>query len=75
VYVLDVKPDEPTDYYAIDVATWMFPFTVADVRRLIDSRLASGYGVECARGLTVVLARGANGRRVDPALRRVLDSS
>lgn len=72
IWNLDQQPIAQTEYYAIDTATWMFPFTLADVDALIDDKLAAGYGVECARGLAVVLARGASGRRLDPELERVL---
>lgn len=75
VWVLDHRPIAQTQYYAVDAATWMFPFTLADVRALVDRKLASGYGVGCARGLTVVLARGASGGRLDPDLERLLASA
>jgi uncharacterized membrane protein len=75
VYVLDDDPEPRVDYYAVGAATWMFPFTLADVRALVDRRLAEGYGVACAEGLAAVLARGAGGRRLSPELERALSAS
>jgi uncharacterized membrane protein len=75
VYVLDHVPDPETDAYAVDTATWMFPYTLADTRRLIDRKLREGYGVACSRGFTVVLAKGAEGRTLDPRLERLLRSA
>lgn len=75
IYVLDDVPDPETDVYAVDTATWMFPYTLADTRSLIDRKLGEGYGVACSRGFTVVLAKGAAGRTLDPRLERLLRSA
>ena len=50
----------------------MFPLQLADVRRLVERSFANGYGVVCTHPGTVVLARGATGRRLDPQLARQL---
>lgn len=75
IFVLDEQPVPSTDYYAIDTSTWRFPLELSDIRRLIDDKLRNGYGVECSRGVTVVLRRGASFRPLAPELRRLLRQS
>ena len=75
IYLLDRRPIPATEYVAIDVFTWMFPLEVADVRRLVQRSFADGYGVVCTHPGTVVLERGATGRRLDPQLARQLGLS
>jgi uncharacterized membrane protein len=72
IYVLDLRPLPRTDVLALDTSTWRFPLSLTDVGRLVDGALARGYGVRCSEGGTLVLARGAPGRRLDPELRRIL---
>jgi hypothetical protein len=72
VYQLDTRPLPQTDYYAVDTFTWMYPLRLADVRRLVQRSFRRGYGVRCSRPGTVVLARGAQSRRLDPQLARQL---
>jgi uncharacterized membrane protein len=60
IYQLDRRPLPATDYYAIDVYTWMFPLTVRDVDRLVTRLRSNGYGVRCSRRGIVVLARGSS---------------
>ena len=72
IYLLDNRPVPPTEFLAIDTYTWMFPLTIADVRRLVETSYARGYGVVCTSPGTVVLARGAVSRRLDPQLARQL---
>lgn len=75
IYVLDEHPVATTDYYAIDTSTWRFPLELSDIKRVLERKLAAGYGVVCSRGGTVVLARGAPGKSLDPELRRLLERS
>lgn len=59
IYVLDRRPLPQTEYYVLDRATWIYPLTQDDLRRLEAERRRKGYRVTCARGSTVVLARAA----------------
>jgi uncharacterized membrane protein len=75
LWVLDDRPDGRADVYAIDATTWRFPVTLEDIARLVDEKLAEGFGVRCSRGGMLVLERGAPGRRIDPVLGRFLGRS
>jgi uncharacterized membrane protein len=69
IYLLTVKAD--ADYVAIDLDTYLgqfFPGEQAQIRTTISRALASGYGVACSRGTTVVLHRGVGGGVLSPEL-------
>jgi uncharacterized membrane protein len=68
IHLLDRRRVPETDFLALDTFTWMFPLTNSDVRRIVLRSFARGYGVACTRPGTVVLSRGATGRRLDPQL-------
>jgi hypothetical protein len=69
--VIDDRPVPRADVLAIDVATWIYPRTAADLGSLTRRALRSGYGISCSRGTTVVLAQGATGGRLSPELQRL----
>jgi hypothetical protein len=71
IYQLDERPIPTTDAYAIDLYTWIYPFTTAAARRLVVRLREIGYGVRCSEGGTAVLARGGGGS-LSPELRRLL---
>ena len=71
VYVLDDRPVPQTRFFAVDLYTWIFPFTVEDAARLVARRLAAGYGVRCSRTGTLVLERGAPRGMLSPELRDI----
>jgi uncharacterized membrane protein len=73
IWVLDQRTIPDAHAYAIDTYTWMYPFTLDDVRRLVDLKLAHGYGVSCTGPGTVVLERGVRARRIAPQLRHQLE--
>jgi hypothetical protein len=59
------------DYIAIDLAAYLghfFPGEEANIRTTITESMATGYGVVCSRGTTVVLHRGAGGAVLSPEL-------
>src|SRR6202171_200192 len=69
IYLLTMKSD--ADYVAIDLSTYLgqfFPGEEAQIRITISQALASGYGVACSRGTTVVLHRGVGGGTLSPEL-------
>jgi hypothetical protein len=69
IYLLTMKDD--AEYLAIDLATYLghfFPGEEAAIRTTITDALASGYGVACSSGTTVVLQRGAGGGTLSPEL-------
>ena len=75
IWVLDHRGIPQTEAYAIDTYTWLYPFTLGDVRRLVDDKLSHGYGVTCTGPGTVVLERGAPSRRIAPELRTQLEQA
>jgi hypothetical protein len=69
IYLLTAKGD--ADYLALDVASdvgHLLPGEQAQIRSTISGALASGYGVACSRGTTVVLHRGVAGGTLRPEL-------
>jgi uncharacterized membrane protein len=69
IYLLNLKTD--TEYIAIDLATYrghFYPGEEQQVRTTIQTALASGYGVACSAGTTVVLQRGAGNQSVSPEI-------
>jgi uncharacterized membrane protein len=75
IYQLDARPLPGTPWLALDTQTWIFPLTIGDIGRIVDRSLSNGYGVRCSNARTVVLARGASGRTLNPALRALLRKS
>jgi uncharacterized membrane protein len=71
IYQLDERPIPQTRFYALDLYTWIFPFTVEDAAQLVERSLANGYGVRCTKTGTVVLERGAPGRTLSPELQKL----
>jgi uncharacterized membrane protein len=71
IYVLDDRPVPRTQVIAIDLATWVFPRTPADLAALTRRSQRNGYGIRCSRNATVVLEQGVRGGRLSPELRRV----
>jgi uncharacterized membrane protein len=57
VYVLDDRPIPDADYYALDRATWIFPFNHARIEALATRLRETGYETRCERESTTVLAR------------------
>lgn len=69
IYLLTMKGD--ADYLALDVASDVrrqLPDEEAQIRATISGALASGYGVSCSRGTTVVMHRGVAGGTLSPEL-------
>ena len=69
IYLLTMKRD--AEYVAIDLAAYLGHFSPgeeADIRTAITESMASGYGVACSQGTTVVLHRGGGGGVLSPAL-------
>ena len=72
IYVITQRQD--ADYIAIDPSTYNSFYTGEEnqLRDVTRTSLADGYGVACARGLTLVLARGAQSQALTPELDRWL---
>jgi uncharacterized membrane protein len=72
IYVVTANTDQA--YLAIDPSTYpsFAPGEESQLRDLVRTALAGGYGVTCAKGLTLVLARGAPGQTLTPDLERWL---
>ncbi|HVC76899.1 MAG TPA: DUF2079 domain-containing protein, partial [Candidatus Micrarchaeaceae archaeon] len=72
IYVITQRQD--ADYIAIDPSTYNSFYTGEEnqLRDVTRTSLADGYGVACARGLTLVLARGAPSQALTPELDRWL---
>ena len=65
-----IPTDAVTDYIVVDAATQ----TGSDqsLRSVVQNALGRGYGVACAKELTVVLASGTSGQGLSPELQRWL---
>lgn len=72
IYVITERHD--ADYIAIDPSTYgaFSPGEEDQLRDVARSSLADGYGVACAKGLTLILAKGAPGQALTPELDRWL---
>jgi len=72
IYVITQRHD--ADYIAIDPTTYnsFYAGEENQLRDITRSSLAGGYGVACAKGLTLVLARGAQSQTLTPELDRWL---
>ena len=57
------------EYLAIDMAT---ETNDAKYRSVVQSALGTGYGVACAKRLTLILEKGATGQELSPELQRWL---
>jgi uncharacterized membrane protein len=68
IFVVTANTD--LDYIAIDPSTYPSFFTGEEdqLRTVVRTALANGYGVSCAKGLTLVLARGAPSQTMSPEL-------
>jgi uncharacterized membrane protein len=74
--IYEVTQNSSADYIAIDITTLGKVNPVdAQLRAIVTSSLAGGYGVECSRGLTLVLARGVNGQQLSPELQQWLSGT
>jgi hypothetical protein len=62
------------DYIVIDPSTYtgFFDGEETQLRDIARTSLAGGYGVACAKGLTLVLAKGAPSQTLTPELNRWL---
>ena len=69
IYVITMKTD--ADYIAIDPSTYraFFPGEEDQLRNIVRGSLAAGYGVVCAKGTTLVLARVESPRQLTPELK------
>jgi uncharacterized membrane protein len=72
IYVVTTNAQQ--DYIALDPSTYpdFAPGEEDQLRNVVRDALARGYGVSCAKGLTLVLARGASGQTLTPELERWL---
>jgi len=72
IYVITQRHN--ADYIAIDPSTYgsFFPGEEGQLRDIARTSLAGGYGVACAKGLTLVLAKGAQSQTLTPELDRWL---
>jgi hypothetical protein len=72
IYVVTARTDE--DYIAVDPSTYsnFFPGEEDQLRTVVRNALANGYGVICAKGVTLVLAKGAPGTGLTPELEQWL---
>lgn len=68
IYVITERHD--SDYIAIDPSTYgdFSPGEESQLRDIARTSLAGGYGVACAKGLTLVLAKGSTGQTLTPEL-------
>jgi uncharacterized membrane protein len=65
--IYEVTQNSTADYIAIDLTTLGKVNPVdGQLRAIVSSSLANGYGVACSRGLTVVLARGVTSVQLTP---------
>ena len=72
VYVLDDRPPPGTRFYAVNLATWIYPQTEGRLGRLVERWLRRGYGIRCQGAVTIVLEQGAPSKRLRPHLREAL---
>ena len=72
IYVVTANTSQ--DYIAVDPSTYpnFAPGEESHLRDVVRTALAGNYGVSCAQGLTLVLARGATGHTLTPDLERWL---
>src|SRR3984893_8598510 len=77
VYLLSVRRD--ASFVAIDLASYLGQYFPGEekvqIRTTISQALASGYGVACSRGTTVVLHRGAAGGTLSPEVSAFLNQA
>jgi uncharacterized membrane protein len=71
--IYEVTRSTDADYIAIDITT-LGTVNPADtqLRGIVNSALASGYGVACSQGLTAVLSRHATSNQLSPDFARWL---
>ncbi len=74
--IYEVTQKSNTDYIAIDVASLGRVNPVdGQLRSIVSSSLANGYGVACSRGLTVVLGRGVTRGELTPEFQQWLSGT
>ena len=68
IYLVTLQSD--ADYMAVDPSTYpnFFPGEEEQLRNIVRGALAAGYGVVCAKGTTLVLARIESTRQLTPEL-------
>jgi uncharacterized membrane protein len=68
IYLITVRTE--ADYIAIDPSTYrdFFPGEEDQLRNIVRGSLAAGYGVVCAQGTTLVMARVESTRKLTPEL-------
>ena len=68
IYVISLQPS--ADYIAIDPSTYSDFYTGEEdqLRNLVRGDLAAGYGIVCAKGTTLVLARVESTTQLTPQL-------
>ena len=72
IYEISIQSD--ADYIAVDPSTYgnFFPGEEDQLRNIVRGALAAGYGVVCAKGTTLVLARVESTQQLTPELQRWL---
>lgn len=72
IYEISLRSD--ADYIAVDPSTYsnFFPGEEDQLRNIVRGALAAGYGVVCAKGTTLVLARVESMQQLTPELQRWL---
>jgi uncharacterized membrane protein len=72
IYEISLQSD--ADYIAVDPSTYsnFFPGEENQLRNIVRGALAAGYGVVCAKGTTLVLARVESTQQLTPELQRWL---
>jgi uncharacterized membrane protein len=72
IYEISIRSD--ADYIAVDPSTYsnFFPGEEDQLRNIVRGALAAGYGVVCAKGTTLVLARIESTQQLTPELQRWL---
>ena len=72
-HIYEVTARADADYIAIDISTLGTVNPVDyQLRGIVTNALASGYGVACSQGLTVVLHRGASSQQLSPQMEQWL---
>ncbi len=74
--IYEVTQNSSADYIAIDITTLGRVNPVdTQLRTIVSSSLADGYGVACSRGLTLVLGRGVTSDHLSPEIEQWLSGS
>ena len=71
--IYEVTTHSDAEYIAIDLSTLGTANPVDDqLRGIVRTALATGYGVSCSQGLTAVIARGSTSGQLSPPMQRWL---